>query len=150
MSLRQMHSMRARVAARSPERERQHGIAVSHHVGLLRPRCRHLPVRQRRQAPCAQRAIQLWTRHEWWAGLGDDERRILELLDQTRVGPDLLGEQLEMVPGRTALAPAQHEVRGLAVREQQRLRDLRTRRRTRSSLPETCLMSVSFWLDRMD
>jgi DNA processing protein len=48
--------------------------------------------------------------------VGSAEQLILGLLDDVPVAPDLLGERLEMAPGRVALSLAKLEVRGLAVR----------------------------------
>jgi DNA processing protein len=48
--------------------------------------------------------------------LGDDERSLLDLLDDVPIGPDLIAQRLGMAPGRVALSLARLEVRGLAAR----------------------------------
>jgi DNA processing protein len=50
------------------------------------------------------------------AEIGEAEQLILRLLDDAAVSPDVLGERLEMAPGRVALSLAKLEVRGLAAR----------------------------------
>jgi DNA processing protein len=50
------------------------------------------------------------------AEVGGAEQLILGLLDDAPVAPDVLGERLEMPPGRVALSLAKLEVRGLAIR----------------------------------
>jgi DNA processing protein len=48
--------------------------------------------------------------------LGDNERRVLELLDDVPITPDLIGDRLRMTPGMVALCLARLEVRGFAAK----------------------------------